>query len=96
MPKDSIVTEVLTSWSRDTAASSQSSREVMGVPHSPAATSLNEPATPTTPGLEGGDEGGGEGGAGGRGVKQSMQSVPESHVEYSAPGPPSSHSPSDE
>jgi len=63
------------------------------VPHSPAATSLNEPATPTTPGL---GEGGGEGGAGGRGVKQSMQSVPESHVEYSAPGPPSSHSPSAE
>ena len=45
----------------------------------------------------GGGGGGALGGGGGLRTRgpQSVQSVPEMHAEYSAPGPPSSHSPSE-
>ena len=42
-----------------------------------------------------GEGGGGEGGVGSIRGPQSVQSVPTLQSEYSAPGPPSSHSPSE-
>ncbi len=46
-------------------------------------------------GGEGGGGGGGEGGVGSIRGPQSVQSVPTLQTEYAAPGPPSSHKPSE-